>query len=288
MRNQLETKELKFRNIELSKESFLWDFFISFFLVIILPIIFSLFLDLDAMFALASLFILLSWKFINTVIYYFFHGNITLYGAYYENHGDYYDSDVSLREATLEHLRNDKDKYSDTPKYYLGDLEKNDIDSLMELLSFNYNFQNSEKVNLFFIVSLFAMNFLYALMILATIHFITSIQPELPYKKEILILSLVVVFGITIIKLVLESSPSSKYLKNIFMKKDYLVKLKEIEILEVLDNKDVKELKIQKIEHLYKMRIRYIEKIKASIFQIMTPIFFLSYLTIIISYTAPK
>ncbi len=285
MLNQVNTKELKFYNIGLSKDIFIEDFLIVIGLLTVLPSLLILIVDLNIAVAISSFTMLLRWKSINNLIYYFFYGNITVYQPYFNEPSDYYETEISLKDEVVEHLYSKKNEYDNTKKYYLGTTEDNsDTKSLFELLSFNYNFENQGKTNLFFIISLFFMNFLYAVMILCAIDFVTGYKKEWVAYKEILLIGLVIVFGITIIKLVIDSFPSNTSLKDILKDTKLLARLKDTEILEVVSNKEVEELKIEKIEKLYKIRTRSIEKIKSSIFQIMTPIFFLSYVTIIISY----
>jgi len=286
--NQRNTKELNFHKVKL----FGGDFAVSiFFLVTIsgtvlycLLLIFEL--DLNISIAISFFTMILYWKHINNLIYSFFYGGIELYQPYFEQVGDYEETNISLKDKVIEQLYPEKDKYDSTKNtMYVGTIKKlvNEEKILFELLSFNHNFLSKGKTNLFFTISLFVMNFIYAVVILCTIDFIYKYK-GLSYKKEILILTLVIFFAIAIIKLAKDSFPSSSRLATILTNKKLLTSFKEVEILEVVGAAEVEELEIKKIKNRYKNRLKSIEEIKSSIFQIMTPIFFLSYVTIIISY----
>ncbi|CAA6812180.1 MAG: Unknown protein [uncultured Sulfurovum sp.] len=151
---------------------------------------------------------------------------------------------------------------------------------IVEILNFKDIFYDSNRLNIFFTMSVLIINILYMLIMLSLY---VNKDSSVFLSKEVLIILCTVVFFITIIFILGKVNPVSKNLTKYLDDNKLSSILDKVTIHKSIDG-NLSEVTMTEVKTFFDETIKTINDRKAQVLQISTPIFYLAQMTILVSY----
>ncbi len=296
---------LRFRRIELTNDKVsiktLSLLSIIFLLISILIYIYSDKYHLYILFSFSSAFILYNWKYVSFFIYNRLREEVKYFVPYYQNNITSEEYEYFSKADTLlnlqESIKRERYKNNEIVKsYYLGirdtDSKYIKVDELINLIKIKDIFNSANHVDMFFLVSFFTINIIYSILILGLIMWIkkasiinialNSLLDNDTYKA-LFVLLVLFLFGLTISIFLKYLLPIDENSKRLILNESYRKRLENIEIFET-EKQNIFKFNIDNLKSTIDEVEKKLNEKKANIFQIATPIFFLGYISLVISF----